>query len=295
MPARRYRYPDDSDSEEEALPNNLDPSVAALLEPLGDDEVSMSLLRTRIALMKLQQARIRGNSDYAAKIMDHAIDEGARDRTAWTLLEKHMKKLESQVSDLDRNAQQQENADDKKEDDKKDDNTKTDNDEDKGKTGDEAKEEEEDEVTSEQVKKLKEEVEQEKERANSLGELLMHSLEEEIGSVLAEQTSLKDREERVKARVRSLDTTLKKLPGEHSKTKELHDQMKDVHENQCTLVNALCAVCHEQSATKAVIPCGHLCLCDECTKSITELASSQRSCPLCRGNLLSTLHIYTSK
>ena len=78
-------------SDDEELITDLDPSVAALLEPCDSNDVSQ--LRTRIALMKLQQARVRGNSDYAAKIMEHAIEEGAKDRQAWTLLDKQIRKV----------------------------------------------------------------------------------------------------------------------------------------------------------------------------------------------------------
>jgi len=88
----------------------------------------------------------------------------------------------------------------------------------------------------------------------------------------------------------------------------LQDQLQEIHEEQATLLKTQCTICHENTATRAVIPCGHLCLCDDCTSIMTKSVSSaehaisstaaaavERQCPLCRGHLLSTLHIYTSK
>lgn len=274
-------------SDDYELPlTDLDPCVAALLEPMEGNE-DVSHLRTRMALMKLQQSRVRGNSDYAAKIMDHAIAEGARDRQAWTLLDEHIKKLEQQVNAIPSKIE------DTKDEEEDEDEKETDGDE-KGEEKEEDKKEEEvNEVTSEEVERLKKEVEAEKERAKTMEDLLVETLQEELGSVRKEQESIKDREERLKARIRSLQVTIQKLPTES--TKLLQQDLKEVHEGQCSLANAQCSVCHEHSATKAVIPCGHLCMCEECNKSITKLDPSQRKCPLCRAQLLSTLRIYTSK
>jgi chromosome segregation ATPase len=281
---------DDDDDDLSAL-TNVDPSVAALLEPLPDDQVTQSLLRTRIAMMKLQQARIRGNSDYAAKIMDHAIEEGARDRTAWTLLDQHITKLDQQVAAIAQEKNYDTVTKEEKVDGVKDDDNKMDTEQ--KEEGENNNENKDSEATPEEVKKLTGQLAEETERANALEQLLVDCLQEEIGSVIAEQASLRDREERLKARIRSLELAMKNLPP--TSTTHLQDMLKEARENQCILVNAQCSVCHEQSATRAVIPCGHLALCDACTKTITTLDSSQRHCPLCRGHLLSTLHIYNSK
>jgi chromosome segregation ATPase len=266
---------------------NLDPTVAALLEPCDTDDVSQ--LRTRIALMKLQQARIRGNSDYAAKIMEHAIEEGARDKQAWELLDDHIRKLDEQVKAV---------PEKKKDDEKEKEEEKEEKEEDGDKETTEEKDDKEekegsDEVTSEQVEKLKKEVEAEKERANTMEDLLVDCLEEELGSVRKEQESIQEREARLKARIRSLQETVQKLPQEA--TKSLQQDLNEIQSAQCILTNAQCSVCHEHSATKAVIPCGHLCMCEECNNSVIKLDTAQRKCPLCRGQLLSTLRIYTSK
>ena len=274
-------------SEDDEVITDLDPSVAALLEPCDSDDVSQ--LRTRIALMKLQQARIRGNSDYAAKIMEHAIEEGARDRQAWTLLDDHIRKLDAQVN----NTAVSDKKDEKEKDDDEKEKDEGDDEKDENEAKDKDDKEESEEVSSEEVKRLKKEVEDEKARAKSMEDLLVECLQEELGSVRKEQESIKDREASLKARIRSLQLTIQKLPEQS--TKSLQNDLKEIQENQCMLMNAQCSVCHEHTATKAVIPCGHLCLCEGCNTSITKLDSAQRKCPLCRGQLLSTLRVYTSK
>jgi len=140
---------------------------------------------------------------------------------------------------------------------------------------------------------------------------------EEIQSIQAEQKSIREREDALRERIRSLQLSIKEMgdmslslsspPAPRTTTAEngyeqtdktvqqkLEQAMKDAYD-YTHIIHAECAVCYDNIATKAVIPCGHLALCDKCTKTITELDITQRHCPLCRGNLLSTLHIYTTK
>ena len=50
-----------------------------------------------------------------------------------------------------------------------------------------------------------------------------------------------------------------------------------------------CIVCFE-SATHALIPCGHMCLCDDCAPIMV----GQGTCPICRGSVQKSIHIYQS-
>jgi len=50
--------------------------------------------------------------------------------------------------------------------------------------------------------------------------------------------------------------------------------------------NLLCCICMENPKTIAVIPCGHLCLCQNCSPIISD------ECPICRGNIASKVNIY---
>jgi rubrerythrin len=52
-----------------------------------------------------------------------------------------------------------------------------------------------------------------------------------------------------------------------------------------------CVICTDSRAIMALVPCGHLCLCAECSDQFLRSAS-QRTCPLCRVHATSTLRIY---
>merc|ERR1711879_148432 len=52
-----------------------------------------------------------------------------------------------------------------------------------------------------------------------------------------------------------------------------------------------CAVCLEQPANAAVVPCGHMCACYACLEML-QISSSL--CPICRGPVDSVIRIYRS-
>lgn len=54
--------------------------------------------------------------------------------------------------------------------------------------------------------------------------------------------------------------------------------------------SAPCVICTDSPALLALVPCGHLCLCEDC--SVQFLHSTSRTCPLCRVHATSTLRIY---
>jgi len=58
---------------------------------------------------------------------------------------------------------------------------------------------------------------------------------------------------------------------------------------------AECFVCQNNDASRAVVPCGHHCLCDECAKQLALTTTMSWLCPLCCGVLTSTLKIFTMK
>jgi len=53
-----------------------------------------------------------------------------------------------------------------------------------------------------------------------------------------------------------------------------------------------CVVCSVEPASAAVLPCGHLCGCLDCLKTIK--ASRNAKCPVCRGPMKSIQRIYRS-
>ena len=54
-----------------------------------------------------------------------------------------------------------------------------------------------------------------------------------------------------------------------------------------TLLHGTCCVCLTEKAQQAVIPCGHLALCDACA------LRAQGTCPICRRHIFSLLRVYT--
>lgn len=53
-----------------------------------------------------------------------------------------------------------------------------------------------------------------------------------------------------------------------------------------TIDKDACVVCLDRTATHAVIPCGHRCVCEECETLVS-------TCPMCRGAKDSTLRVFT--
>jgi protein neuralized len=54
--------------------------------------------------------------------------------------------------------------------------------------------------------------------------------------------------------------------------------------------SGLCTICLERMADSAVIPCGHMCGCNECLEEVRK--SARPECPMCRGPVSSILKIY---
>lgn len=98
--------------------------------------------------------------------------------------------------------------------------------------------------------------------------------------VIEEAEDIKDSEEKLRKRKRSLHATMESMSPETRSRITL-----DNDSNQNT-----CVVCQDEVSIMAVVPCGHLCLCNRCSEVCM---SDQSRCPVCRGNMQSVLRIYS--
>jgi hypothetical protein len=54
-----------------------------------------------------------------------------------------------------------------------------------------------------------------------------------------------------------------------------------------------CVVCHDANAERAMVPCGHFCLCDDCSETLWT-QDGAKLCPLCRVPIQRSLKIFRS-
>jgi len=312
---------------------NLDPSVIALLEPIENNQqrhhggaaaVTKSDIYSRIATIRLKQANIWGNSQYAAKVLEQALEEGSKDRTAHQLLGEKIRELELQVSRMS------ENDDD--------------DDENEGEGDQEDGNDDAAAAARKKAKRLERELADQSKKGTALQNLLVRRMEAEMDAIADERTNVRERIRRLRQRTMALEQLIKPPKDDDGNTKEeedadadaslvellsptrrakLEERLAKVLEDQdgdgeeCRIVNVVegipgggsngegssassscCVVCHNDRAVLAVIPCGHLCLCDDCTSTMTSSVvapqpANVRSCPICRGPILSTLKVYS--
>lgn len=68
------------------------------------------------------------------------------------------------------------------------------------------------------------------------------------------------------------------LPGMQSSLEDENRQLKD---------KILCKVCMERDVEITFIPCGHLCVCEKCSRHV-------KKCPMCRNHIRGLVKTYLS-
>lgn len=96
--------------------------------------------------------------------------------------------------------------------------------------------------------------------------------------VLEEQNSIRDLESSLLHRKRALEDLVGLLP--EARRRCLGDSGL-FEEHAPRPHGSTCVVCHDALSTQVIVPCGHFCVCGDCTTRL--LQTDEEMCPLCRG------------
>lgn len=109
--------------------------------------------------------------------------------------------------------------------------------------------------------------------------------------LIEEAKDIKENEEKLRNRKRAFHEIIQDMPRE-TRARITLDENTVTASNENDNNQSVCVICHENECSMAVIPCGHVCLCNQCSDLCTNSENGQQSCPLCRGNMQSVLRIY---
>lgn len=269
----------------------LDPTVAALLsDDLLSATASTNEIKTRMGMIRLQQARIHGNATYAATVLEHALSESQKSRNLHERLTERLAVLERHVSTIESTDATSDNSRPLGS------TSRTAKLDESGASTLDGNSSEAQQLTDDEAdQSIDEEKDAMKDHIRELEIYVEGRIKEEIESIQEDRKYLHDHEIRLRRRTKNLRNTIAERPHlANSETLQAALATTNEYATVSTLVSE-CVVCKENGATRAIIPCGHLCLCDTCTSTLLERSSTLQYCPLCRGNLLSTLKIYTMK
>jgi len=123
-------------------------------------------------------------------------------------------------------------------------------------------------------------------RVSTLEAMLEKRLLHEADDIKRMQDDILKMQENLQKRKRSLKESIEELPANRRTRISFDTETPTASEDPC-------AVCHDKKRTMAVVPCGHLCLCETCSATCMEGGIvDSRACPLCRGAMTSTIRIY---
>lgn len=148
-----------------------------------------------------------------------------------------------------------------------------------------------------EAKRLQREEEREREQREAEADQLnavtqLSYLEAKLEKRLIEEAKdIKENEEKLRNRKRAFHEIIQDMPRE-TRARITLDENTVTASNENDNNQSVCVICHENECSMAVIPCGHVCLCNQCSDLCTNSENGQQSCPLCRGNMQSVLRIY---
>jgi len=109
--------------------------------------------------------------------------------------------------------------------------------------------------------------------------------------LVEEAKDIKETEAKLTKRKRTFHDTMKSIPARTRSRISLGDDTTQ-GEAGTTSSNGACVICQDEVAVMAIVPCGHLCMCIECSDACISGRAGSQSCPLCRGNIKRVLRIY---
>ena len=318
-----------------ALQEPMDPTVAALLSDDDDaNNANVAALRTRMGLIRLQQARIHGGATYAATILEQALAASQQSRHVHERLGARLIELEARVAvvvaEEEEEAQQDNNASASSghSTTRAASNATADsNNEEEG--GDGPNENNNEDDTDKQQFSAAERSELTHHIA-TLEEILSERILAELDAIQTDRKRLQEQTLRLQERVTSVQKTVDLLKEANnnnnnhpsSSSTALYDTIAPALAASTSTPaiitsSSCCVACQSQPAVRAILPCGHVCLCDACTVVLLQLPTNNdnnttttsssstgdntkkngglQQCPLCRGPLLSTLKICTAQ
>jgi hypothetical protein len=257
-------------------PCNIDPSVAALLLDLPET-ASSNDVKVRMGMIRLSQAGIHGNATYAATVLQHAFAESKRSQQAHGLLGDKLSMLERRLAKMPIGVDHDDDASNVR---RRASAAKPNADADTPHANDRSPASEETDVDPSSILRVV--------REESLTQCLLF----QIKNIEEDRKLLREQENRLRDRLKGLERLIEETdPGNN----EWRNAFSASREYAVPSSGIDCVVCHTQPAERAIIPCGHLCLCDGCSRTLVASSSTLWYCPLCRGSLLSTLRIYIPK
>jgi hypothetical protein len=321
---------------------DLDPSVAALLleQVPPNNDITMNQLHNRIAIRKLQQATLVGHAKCAAHVLETALSQANKDKQSHFLLQQQIDTLQQQLGTLTAATATSATSSTITT------PTNTVGVEEPSTTNNhdgEAQDPPErtaggvvvaDESSSSTVQRLQQELSAVQQREVSLQNTLWAHYEQQIDFLFTQEQTVTTQLSRLRQQRQSLHdaiqntiaaTATSAVPQDNPPHNDPQQQQQQQQQYKVLLDKLVqfdqqqqheqseggggtCVVCHDQPVTRAVIPCGHLCLCNSCcttlvkqggsgvantgTATTTTTTTSTPQCPVCRGMLLSTLKIF---
>lgn len=147
--------------------------------------------------------------------------------------------------------------------------------------------EEEERREAERVQRERREREERAARADGL----LRNVERRL---LEEHQSIREMEAYLQKRKRSLRSSLEEMPSESRVRLEeqgLTAGSPSPSDSATTSLHSkTCVVCHDARISRIIAPCGHYCMCEECTATL--LRMPERNCPVCRGHIDAAIKVF---